>query len=230
VKKVPIPGVEHYLRKAELNLECIAEEGGAVWLFGSRAAGCARRDSDWDLLVLTPSTVTQDRRKCGRADIIYVALTELQTWASSELAAHVEVYGMRLDEGPPIQINANPIAAAVRKRALVAVRSRFLDRYSPSSSEVSCCGFDATRTVVGCWQRGMVCLQPRSSIERGRRLVSSLESRSWIPVKWHHASGTRSCLGRLGLVPFDSRARDQRQLVLQAHCLTRSATGRGRQI
>jgi hypothetical protein len=128
VKKILIPGVEHYLRKADLDLERIAEGGGGVWLFGSRAAGCARRNSDWDLLVLTSSTVAEDRRKCGNADIIYVALAELQTWASSELAAHVEMYGMRLDEGPPIQINANPIAAAARKQALVAVRSRFLDR------------------------------------------------------------------------------------------------------
>jgi Nucleotidyltransferase domain len=128
VKKVSVPGVGHYLRKAEIDLERIAEAGGGVWLFGSRAAGCARKNSDWDLLILTPSAVTESRRKRGNVDLVYVALADLQTWASSELAVHVETYGMRLDEGPPIQFNANPIAAAVRKQALVAVRSRFLDR------------------------------------------------------------------------------------------------------
>lgn len=128
MKKVSAPGVGYYLRKAEIDLERIAEGGGGVWLFGSRAAGCARKNSDRDLLILTPSAVTESHRKRGKVDLIYVALADLQTWASSELAAHVETYGMRLDEGPLLQFNANPIAAAVRKQALVAVRSRFLDR------------------------------------------------------------------------------------------------------
>jgi predicted nucleotidyltransferase len=128
LKKLSVQKINDRLREARIDLDHIASGGGGVWLFGSRAVGCARRDSDWDLLVLTSSSVVEDRQKCGNVDVIYVALRNLETWAASELAAHVEEYGVRLDTGSPIEINAKPAAAAGRKKALVAVRSRFLDR------------------------------------------------------------------------------------------------------
>lgn len=123
-----VHGIDDRLREAGIDLHRIASGGGGVWLFGSRAVGCAREDSDWDLLVLTPFTASETRRRYGNVDVIHVALAELHAWASSELAAHVEEYGVRLDPGSPIEINARPTAAAGRKQALVATRSRFLDR------------------------------------------------------------------------------------------------------
>jgi hypothetical protein len=128
VKKLSIHGLDARLREAHIDLDHIAAGGGGVWLFGSRAAGCARRDSDWDLLVLTSSSVTHDRHKYGDVDVIYVALGDLENWAASELAAHVAGYGLRLDPGAAIEINAKPALAAVRKKALVASRSQLLDR------------------------------------------------------------------------------------------------------
>jgi hypothetical protein len=116
------------LRRANIDLAAIAASGGGVWLFGSRAVGCARDDSDWDLLVLDPQTMTGHRRKCGKVDTVIVAMAQLDEWRCGELAAHVRDFGIRLDQGQPIEIDACPREAAVRKQALVAERSRFLHR------------------------------------------------------------------------------------------------------
>jgi predicted nucleotidyltransferase len=130
-----------------IQLNRLSANGGGVWLFGSRAAGCARVDSDWDLLVLTSLPPQEARRKFADIEIVYVSLADLEArrkfadieivyvsladldiWVSTELAAHVADFGIRLDSGNPIKINSNPAAAAARKQALVATRSRFLDR------------------------------------------------------------------------------------------------------
>lgn len=128
MNKFSIPGLDDCLRTSGIELNHISASGGGVWLFGSRAVGCARVDSDWDLLIIASSHPHETRRKFGNIEIVYVSLTDLGIWASTELAAHVADFGVRLDSGAPIKINSNPVVAAARKQALVATRSRFLDR------------------------------------------------------------------------------------------------------
>lgn len=134
-----ISGLLACLRRASIDLDAIAACGGGVWLFGSRAVGCARDDSDWDLLVLDPQRTTGGRRKHGEIDTVFVAMAQLHEWLSGELAAHVRDFGVRLDRGTPIEIDANPRVAALRKRALVAARSRFLHQlwaaFTPSQHD-----------------------------------------------------------------------------------------------
>lgn len=45
-----------------------------VWLFGSRARGDAREDSDWDFLVLTDRTVDRSYKRLVRDNLFYLGL------------------------------------------------------------------------------------------------------------------------------------------------------------
>ncbi len=82
----------------------------AVWLFGSRAKGSPREDSDWDLLVVLPDEVSNEKMftdnppsKFGRAtninaDIIYCNETEFfeSTSVPNTLAYEVARTGVEL--------------------------------------------------------------------------------------------------------------------------------------
>jgi predicted nucleotidyltransferase len=63
-----------------------------IWLFGSRARGDARDDSDWDLLVVVPDDAPPERH---RAQAAYEAMTDLAhgadvlVWPRSEFAARL---------------------------------------------------------------------------------------------------------------------------------------------
>jgi hypothetical protein len=72
-------------------LECRASQ---VVLFGSRAAGIAGIDSDWDLLCVGEGTSVHN----GKIDLVWLSPMQLATdrWLGSELASHVAVYGQWL--------------------------------------------------------------------------------------------------------------------------------------
>jgi hypothetical protein len=90
----------------------------SVWLFGSRAAGCAMPESDWDVLVLDPAA-RSGRTRIGVIDLVTVGWTNEHPgrWLSSELAVHVSRYG-RLVIGERTWTSAvNTRAAAEAKAA-----------------------------------------------------------------------------------------------------------------
>ena len=62
----------------------ILPEGASLWLYGSRARGDARPDSDYDLLVL----LNKDTLKEQDTDIIY-SMSELGWDLSTEINTHV---------------------------------------------------------------------------------------------------------------------------------------------
>jgi predicted nucleotidyltransferase len=80
----------------------------SVWLFGSRARGEARNDSDWDLLVVLPDNVAEEDvysslspwrlRKLTRvnADVVYCNDSEFAeaTSVSNTLAYEVAKHGL----------------------------------------------------------------------------------------------------------------------------------------
>ncbi len=82
----------------------------SVWLFGSRAEGSPREDSDWDLLVVLPDEVSDEQMfadnppsKFGRitnidADIIYCNETEFSesTSVPNTLAYEVARTGVEI--------------------------------------------------------------------------------------------------------------------------------------
>jgi nucleotidyltransferase-like protein len=118
----------HHLRCAGLALDAIAAAGGGVWCFGSRASGCARPGSDWDVLIVTRAPVQTRRLHRVELDVVQLGLHDLDAWAGTELAGHIARYGVRLDDGAAIALRSAPQEAAGRKRAVVAARALYLDR------------------------------------------------------------------------------------------------------
>lgn len=58
-----------------------------IWLFGSRARGDARDDSDWDLLVVVPDDASGERRRARGAYELMVGLehgADVLVWPRSE--------------------------------------------------------------------------------------------------------------------------------------------------
>jgi hypothetical protein len=116
------------LQDGGIDVANVARAGGGVWCFGSRASECASADSDWDVLLVTTEPVIQYRFDAGRLDVVQVSYRELHDWATSELAAHVATYGVRIDDGREIRLRATPVMAAPRKCSVVAARATHVDR------------------------------------------------------------------------------------------------------
>lgn len=125
------PELEQLLHEASIDLGAIALRGGSAWLFGSRASACARRESDWDLLIIDTCGTSCERtsllrQPCLQLDVVFVDSDVLQAWCGSELASHVAAYGRQLIGGQPII--ARPIEAAPRKLRVVRNRAALLER------------------------------------------------------------------------------------------------------
>jgi hypothetical protein len=118
------------LLDANVDVDAVTRAGGGIWCFGSRAAECATDDSDWDVLLLRSELTAITRQKFvgSGLDVVQVAPSGLDAWATTELAAHVAVYGIRIDDGHVIELRSHPLVAAPRKLAVVAARATHLDR------------------------------------------------------------------------------------------------------
>src|SRR6516162_4429065 len=74
-----------------LTWAALAKRASQIILFGSRAAGVAGHDSDWDLLLVGEGHAVRSRE----LDIVWIrpAMIRSESWLGSELASHVAVYG-----------------------------------------------------------------------------------------------------------------------------------------
>jgi len=115
------------LSESDLDITAVAAGASGIWCFGSRAAGCARVDSDWDVLVVTRAPVLESRIRRAGLDLVNVRFAELDAWTSTELAAHVAAYGVRIDHGRELTLRSVPTAAAPRKCAVVNGRAQTLN-------------------------------------------------------------------------------------------------------
>ena len=89
------------LLAANIDSHDVARAGGGIWCFGSRASSCERNDSDWDVLVISNERSMRRRLRHESLDICYVELRDLGKWGGTELATHVEAFGVRIDHGRP---------------------------------------------------------------------------------------------------------------------------------
>jgi Nucleotidyltransferase domain len=122
-----IRALVHELRSRGVDAAEIAAAGGGVWCFGSRAAGCAKPESDWDVLMIGRAPAGEHRIRRGRIDLVKVCVADLGAWTAGELATHIAAYGVRLDPGRALALHAAPAVAAPRKCAVTGARARTLD-------------------------------------------------------------------------------------------------------
>jgi predicted nucleotidyltransferase len=79
---------------AGLSLRALRAADAEVVLFGSRAAGLSHSASDWDVLVV--SDVRPRARSLAGLDLVWIPKSSTATpkWWASELAGHVENFGV----------------------------------------------------------------------------------------------------------------------------------------
>jgi hypothetical protein len=97
----------------------------AIALFGSRADGCERPSSDWDLLCIGNGR----SRKLDDLDLVWVGSHEAagEAWLSGDLAGHVAVHGVWLHGVPSWRLaDVRFDAAASSKERKLACRLRSL--------------------------------------------------------------------------------------------------------
>lgn len=83
--------LEQALQRHDVTWAQLQQSSMAVFLFGSRAAGCEREDSDWDLLCIGNG---RSRMRQG-LDLIWIPADRAEDvrWRDTELASHVAAWG-----------------------------------------------------------------------------------------------------------------------------------------
>ncbi|MGA8086703.1 MAG: nucleotidyltransferase domain-containing protein [Terracidiphilus sp.] len=108
------------LAKHPVGIECI-EKSTAIVIFGSRASGLERADSDLDVLCIGG---TLWRLKSRELDINMVPLkwANNSRWLGTELASHISTYGRWVKGGPEWLLGAriSPEAVNSKRRRLAA--------------------------------------------------------------------------------------------------------------
>lgn len=99
-----------------LSFDEITKSASDVVLFGSRAVGVHRPNSDWDLLIISDQS---GHKKRGKLDLVFVPRAKVNSpvWRHTELARHIGAFGISLMHN---DLRINAIAdeyAAVRKQA-----------------------------------------------------------------------------------------------------------------
>lgn len=104
-----------------LDLDSLRSSIDALVLFGSRASGCARAGSDWDVLCIGSRDMPSPRR--SGVDWVTLDASNIMTdvWLGGDLAGHVLAYGIWLHGQPAWKLSdVNFDLAATRKRARIA--------------------------------------------------------------------------------------------------------------
>ncbi len=86
----------------------------AIALFGSRAGGCARPASDWDLLCVGSGSP----RRLSGVDLVWIepGSVEAATWLGGDLAGHVAAHGVWLHGAPPWRLEDVSFTLAARRK------------------------------------------------------------------------------------------------------------------
>jgi hypothetical protein len=92
----------------------LKKQARAIALFGSRAGGCERASSDWDLLCIGDG---RSRKRDG-LDLVWVSAEDVESgaWLGSDLAGHVAAHGIWLHGEPSFRLGDVRFASAARRK------------------------------------------------------------------------------------------------------------------
>lgn len=102
------------LSTSTADLRQVEYDAVAVALFGSRAAGCARPSSDWDIFCIGNGR----SQRFDNIDVVWVHPSDILTprWLATDLASHVTTYARWLKGGMSWQADAIDYAGATRAK------------------------------------------------------------------------------------------------------------------
>lgn len=121
--------LSYALSRHGLSLDDLQRSATGIALFGSRAAGCARSASDWDLFVIGDASIPDLR--APEIDLVQESPRAVTTakWLGGELAGHVISYGVWIHGEPTWDREALDFEeAARRKETMLARKLRALER------------------------------------------------------------------------------------------------------
>jgi hypothetical protein len=97
-----------------LSFDVLRQETAAIALFGSRAQGCARPSSDWDLLCIGRGR----SRKLACLDLVWIDPIVIgdDRWLGGELAGHVAAHGNWMHGKPTWQLADVQFEMAARRK------------------------------------------------------------------------------------------------------------------
>lgn len=122
----------HALGTAGIHQQELFAHAAEVILFGSRAAGCARQDSDWDVLVIGGPRLRG--RHTGLLDLVWVQSASGH-WLGTDLAIHAAHFGRWLHGEGDWRHRVRFDLAAVTKEAVLQRDLRQLVAYWNRLSE-----------------------------------------------------------------------------------------------
>ena len=121
--------VDRRLALVGTSLERLRSSVSQVVVFGSRAVGCTRPDSDLDLLIVGPCREHRSRA----LDVLAQSDAGVRghAWLTSEIASHIAAYGVWLHGRPDwvSSVRLDGGEAALRKRAHLLARCRAAVRF-----------------------------------------------------------------------------------------------------
>lgn len=121
--------VRQLARNEQLSLEDLLSGSADVIVFGSRAAGLERIDSDLDILAVGPLKLP---KKKGLIDLICVSEPDARTlaWQHSEIFRHVGTYGISLmRERPMIEVVVDEHAANRKRQRIEGLIPKLMDSW-----------------------------------------------------------------------------------------------------
>ncbi|HSO00213.1 MAG TPA: nucleotidyltransferase domain-containing protein [Candidatus Nanopelagicales bacterium] len=97
-----------------LSLDELFQHTSAIALFGSRAGGCARPASDWDILCVGSASA----RHLPGVDLVWIDASCLETaaWLGGDLAGHIAAHGVWLHGAPAWRIEDVSFSLAARRK------------------------------------------------------------------------------------------------------------------
>lgn len=107
------------LCRVGLDLRRVPSSTREIVLFGSRAYGCARESSDWDVLVIGARRPRIRNSAAQDLDVVFLDADDERAWLGTELATHVARFGKWVHGAPGWRSSVDGSQAATAKAGVL---------------------------------------------------------------------------------------------------------------